>query len=181
MIQTDARSTKVRIQVDLTKTEVTLLDLLQRRLSVRSRADLLQQAYGTFLWIVDEMLANRRIVSVEPDALDQIKRFKELSLPAVQPLLFDHYQYLVTRAEKGQRQAYLKGRNMTVGQLIYTMRANGLSVEAAADDLDLPVAQVREAQAYYEVHRELVEADAEEEKRLLMAQGVQIEPPPVSR
>ena len=70
---------------------------------------------------------------------------------------------------------------MTVSQLVYTMRANGLSVEEAAEDLNLPVEQVREAQAYYEAHRELVEADAEEEKRLLLAQGVQIKPSLVSR
>ena len=92
-----------------------------------------------------------------------------------------YYQYLVTRPEKGRRQAYLKGRNMTVSQLVYTMRANGLSVEEAAEDLNLPIEQVREARAYYEAHRELVEADAEEEKRLLLAQGVQIKPSPVSR
>ena len=92
-----------------------------------------------------------------------------------------HYQYLVTRPEKGRRQAYLKGRNLTVGQLIYTMRANGLSAEEAAADLNLPVAQVHEAQAYYQVHHDLVEADAEEEKRLLLSQGVQIEPSSVSR
>jgi len=42
------------------------------------------------------------------------------------------------------------------------------------------VAQVREAQAYYQVNRELVEADAEDEKRVLLSQGVQIEPSPVS-
>ncbi len=180
MLQTDAKPAKIRIQVDLSKTEATLLDILQRRLSVRSRADLLQQAYGTFLWIVDEMLANRRIISVEPDALDQIGRFKELSLPAVQPLVFEHYQYLVTRPEKGRRQAYLKGRNMTVGQLVYTMRANGFSAEEAAEDFALPVEQVREAQAYYQIHWDLVEADAEEEKRRLLAQGVQIEPSAVS-
>jgi len=48
------------------------LELLQHRLSVRSRADMLQQAYGTFLWIVDEMLAGRRIVSVEPEMMGQL-------------------------------------------------------------------------------------------------------------
>lgn len=180
MLYSEAKSSKVRIQVDLTKPEVALLDLLQRRLSVRSRADLLQQAYGTFLWVVDEMLANRRIVSVEPGTLDQIEKFKELSLPAVQPLLFEHYQYLITRPEKDPKQAYLKGRNMTVGQLIYSMRANGLSAEEAAADFNLPLEQVHEAQAYYQTHRELVEADAEEEKRYLLAQGVQIEPSSVS-
>ena len=43
-----------------------------------------------------------------------------------------HYHYLVTRSKKGRKRAYLKGRNMTVGQLIYTMRANDLSDEEAA-------------------------------------------------
>jgi hypothetical protein len=33
------RQDKVRVQVDLTAAEATLLELLQRRLSVRSRAD----------------------------------------------------------------------------------------------------------------------------------------------
>ena len=91
---------KVRVQVDLSVAEATQLELLQRRLSARSRADLLQQAYGTFLWIVDEMLANRRIVSVEPEGLGRLDRFKELSVPVVEPLIFRHYQYLVARPEK---------------------------------------------------------------------------------
>jgi prevent-host-death family protein len=86
-----------------------------------------------------------------------------------------HYQYLVTRPEKGRKQAYLKGRNMTVSQLIYSMRAEGLNAEEAAADFDLPVEQVHEAQAYYQVHRELVEADAEEEKRSLIEHGKRIQ------
>ncbi|MBM4467854.1 MAG: hypothetical protein FJ014_20280 [Chloroflexi bacterium] len=172
---------KVRVQVDLTAAEATLLELLQRRLSVRSRADLLQQAYGAFLWIVDEMLSGRRIVSVEAGMLDQLERFKELSVPAVEPLVFGHYQYLVTRPEKGRRQPYLKGRNMTVGQLVYKMRANQLSVEQAAEDMDLPVKQVMEAVAYYQVHRDLIESEMEEEKQYLLSQGVELEPRAVPR
>ena len=179
MLQQVNKSEKVRVQVDLSTAQASLLELLQERLSVRSRADLLQQAYGTFFWIVDEMLANRRIISVEPDALAQLERFKELSVPAVQPLVFEHYRYLTARSDSWRKQLYLKGRNMTVGQLVYTMRANNLSAEAAARDMDLPVAQVREAQAYYETHRELIEAEADEEKRYLLSRGVQLEPPTV--
>ena len=172
---------KVRVQVDLPTAEATLLELLQSRLSVRSRADLLQQAYGTFLWIVDEMLSGRRIVSVEAGMLGQLERFKELSVPAVEPLVFGHYQYLVTRPEKGRKQPYLKGRNMTVGQLVYKMRANRLSVEQAAEDMDLPVRQIMEAVAYYQVHRDLIESEMEEEKRYLLSQGVELEPRVVPR
>ena len=167
---------KVRVQVDLTTAEATLLELLQSRLSVRSRADLLQQAYGTFLWIVDEMLSGRRIVSVEAGMLGQLERFKELIVPAVEPLVFGHYQYLITRPEKGRKQPYLKGRNMTVGQLVYKMRANQLSAEQAAEDMDLPVRQVMEAVAYYQIHRDLIESEMEEEKQYLLSQGVELEP-----
>lgn len=167
---------KVRVQVDLTTEQAALLALLEKRLSVRSRADLLQQAYGTFLWIVDEMLSGRRIVSVESEILSRVERFKELSVPAVEPLIFGHYQYLIPRPEKGRKQLYLKGRNMTVGQLVYKMRANRLSAEQAAEDMDLPVKQVMEALTYYQIHRELIESEMEEEKQYLLSHGVKLEP-----
>jgi uncharacterized protein (DUF433 family) len=166
---------RVRVQVDLDSRDARLLEHLASRLSVRSRADLLQQAYGTFLWVVDEMLAGRHIVSVETEALKNVTRFKELSLPAVEPLRFGHYQYLVERPETGRRQLYLTGRNMTVGQLIYKMRANDLDAEAAAKDMDLPLGQVREAEVYYETHRDLIESEFAEERRALHEQGVALE------
>ena len=167
---------RVRVQVDLDSKEVRLLELLATRLSVRSRADLLQQAYGTFLWIVNEMLEGRRIVSVEAQDLKQLDRFKELALPAVEPLRFGHYRYLTERPETGRHQLYLTGRNMTVGQLVYTMRANDLDTEEAAEDMELPLEQVKEAVAYYETHRDLIEAEAEEDRRSLQERGVALEP-----
>jgi uncharacterized protein (DUF433 family) len=70
---------------------------------------------------------------------------------------------------------------MTVGQLVATMHANNLSPEEAADDLDLPLAQIEEALAYYEEHRDLVDGELREEGRRLIADGYAIEPPPVPR
>ena len=171
---------KLRVQVDLDPTEANLLELLQQRLSVRSRADLLQQAYGSFLWVVDEMLAGRRVVSVDTGELARLHKFKELSVPAVAPSLFNHYDYLVARPETGRKQLYLKGRNMTVGQLIYKMRANDLDADDAAEDMDLPLQQVKEAQVYYQTHRELIESEAWEEKQYLSNQGVSFEPEDLS-
>jgi len=170
------RRDKMRVQVDLTPAEATLLRLLEKRLSVRSRADLLQQAYGTFLWVLDEMLAGKHIVSVDDQGLAGLDKFKELSVPAVEPLRFQHYQYLIARPETWRRQLYLKGRNMTVGQLVYTMRADRMSPEEAAEDMDLPLEQVLEALAYYHNHRSLIESEAEEEKRYLVSRGIQLEP-----
>jgi uncharacterized protein (DUF433 family) len=67
--------------------------------------------------------------------------------------------------------AFLKGRNMTVGQLISTMEANGLTVEEAAEDLALPPEQIREAQAYYQTHQTLVDLEAREEAARLDSKG----------
>ncbi|CAN5736726.1 hypothetical protein BH10CHL1_BH10CHL1_14200 [soil metagenome] len=165
---------KVRVQVDLSETEATLLHHLAARLSVRSRADLLQQAYGTFLWILDELLAGRRIVSVDAENLQKLDKYKELSVPAVEPLLFNHYSYLVARPETNYKQLYLKGRNLRVGQLIYTMRANNLTAEEAAADMDLPIAQIREAELYYQINRDLIEQETTEEKQRLHVAEVQL-------
>lgn len=175
------RKDKTRLQVDISAAEADLLELLQQRLSVRSRADLLQQAYGTFLWIVDEMLAGRRVVSVEPGVLDQVPRFKELAIPAVTPVLFEHYRYLVARPDKASAQPYLKGRNMTVGQLVYKMRANELGPEQASADMDLPLEQVLESLAFYSTHQPLVDSEMAEVKQVLLSQGVALEPDVVSR
>ena len=167
---------KVRVQVDLSETEAKLINHLTERLSVRSRADLLQQAYGTYLWVLTERLSGNRIVSVDSENVEKLDRYKELSVPAAEPLLFNHYDHLVVRPESNYKQAYLRGRNMRVGQLIYKMRANGLNAEEAAADMDLPVEQVREAQVYYQINRELIEQEAEEEKMHLIAAGVSLEP-----
>jgi uncharacterized protein (DUF433 family) len=157
------RADRVRVQVDLSQVEVSLLDVLRNRLAVRSRSDLLQQAIGTFLWIVGEMLSGRRIISVTRESLEDLPQYKELSLPALAPSLFNQYEYLIQRPEMGRSQPYLKGRNMTVGQLVVKMRANELTIEEAAADMDLPVAQVREAAAYYEAHRDQVDGEMAEE------------------
>jgi uncharacterized protein (DUF433 family) len=65
---------------------------------------------------------------------------------------------------------------MTVGQLVYRMRANQMTDEQAAQDMDLPLEQVREAMAYYQIHRQLVESEIEEEKQYLLSQGIELEP-----
>ena len=68
---------------------------------------------------------------------------------------------------------------MTVGQLIYTIRANNLSIKEAAEDFDLPIEQVLEAQAYYQTHSDLIASEMAQETLSLLEQGVDLEPTPV--
>ncbi|RME51438.1 MAG: DUF433 domain-containing protein [Caldilineae bacterium] len=158
-----ASTTKHRIQVDVSSEQMQLMDRLIQRLHLRSRAELWREAYATFLWVVNELLSGRRVVSLDAETLSEIDRYKELSLATVQPTIFEHYRYLVARPHPWRRQPCLKGRNMTVGQLVATMKANRLSPEEAAEDLNLPLEQVYEALLYYDLHRDLVEAELREE------------------
>lgn len=86
------------------------------------------------------------------------------------------WTYLVLRPHPWRRQLSIKGRNMTVGQLMSTVRANRLSDEQAADSLGLPLDCIREARAYYDSHRALIELEATEERSRLSRKGYALEP-----
>ena len=106
-------------------------------------------------------------------SLDEIKQlFQRVPILNEQPT----YAYLEARPHRWRKQLYLKGRNITVAQLIYPMRANNLSAEDAAYQLDLPIEQVKEAQLYYQRNKALIEHEADEEKRRLIERGYSLEP-----
>jgi len=100
---------------------------------------------------------------------------KEMREAAVEP-----WQYLVRRQHPWRKQLYIKGRNMTARQLVGSMKANQLDEEAVAADNRVPVEAVREALAYVESNRELLETEAEIERLMLKRGGVARGPQPVS-
>jgi uncharacterized protein (DUF433 family) len=106
-------------------------------------------------------------------ALDRIQHLeKEMSTGNESP----RWRYLIARPHSWRRQLSIKGRNMTVGQLVSTVRANRYTPEQASEDLELPLAAVQEALAYYAEHRDLIELEADEERRRLGQGGLPLEP-----
>jgi len=81
------------------------------------------------------------------------------------------WEHLVRRQHPWRQQLYVKGRNLTARQLVGAMKANQLDAEAAAADNRLPVEAVREALAYVESNRELLETEAEIERLMLQRGG----------
>ena len=67
------------------------------------------------------------------------------------------------RQHPWRRQLFLAGRNMTVRQLVGTVKVNGWSEDEAAKNLDLPVEAVREAFRYANENVKLLTAEAEYE------------------
>jgi uncharacterized protein (DUF433 family) len=84
---------------------------------------------------------------------------------------WSRWQYLIARPHGWRRQLSIKGRNMTVGQLVSTVRANRFTPEQASAELELPVAAIYEALTYHAENRDLIELEATEERRRLKEGG----------
>jgi hypothetical protein len=112
--------------------------------------------------------------------LDEIlNRLKHLE--GENPVEGNGWIYLVERPHPWRRQLSIKGRNLTVGQLMSTVRANALTPEQAGDAFDLPVAAIHEAITYHEQNRSLIELEATEERSRLARKGYKLEPQPLPR
>lgn len=81
------------------------------------------------------------------------------------------WQYLVVRKHPWRKQLYVKGRNMTVRQLVGGMKANKLTEEQAAASYELPVEALREALAYFEANPEVIALDHATEAYLVAQHG----------
>jgi len=120
-----------------------------------------------------------------PDRLDTIesrlRRLEErIDRREMREVAVEPWQYLVRRQHPWRQQLYVKGRNLTARQLVGSMKANQLDEAAAAADNRVSVEAVREALAYVESNRELLETEAEIERLMLKREGVARGPQPVS-
>lgn len=120
----------------------------------------------------------QQIQSQLAEALGRIQHLEE-ELSKGQEI--PRWQYLVVRPHPWRRQLSIKGRNMTVGQLVSTVRANRYTPEQASEELELPLAAIHEALAYYAENRELIQMEASEERRRLSERGYSLEPKALPR
>jgi uncharacterized protein (DUF433 family) len=81
------------------------------------------------------------------------------------------WKHLVVRNHPWRKQLYIKGRNMTVRQLVGGMKANKLTEEQAVQSYDLPVEALREALAYFEANPEVIALDHATEMYLVAQNG----------
>jgi uncharacterized protein (DUF433 family) len=81
------------------------------------------------------------------------------------------YQHLEARPHKWRKQLWIKGRNMCVWHLLTSMWAERMTPEEVAKDYGLPVEAALEALDYYEKNKEIVHADAEQEKQWMREHG----------
>ena len=75
------------------------------------------------------------------------------------------WQYLEPRPSSWRQQLYIKGRKLTAFTVWSDMIVNEMTPEEVADSKNLPRAAVKEAIAYCETNRQLLEQEAKAERR----------------
>ena len=98
---------------------------------------------------------------------------------ALREIPAEPWKHLVSRRHPWRKQLYIKGRNMTVRQLIGGVKANQFTEEQAAANYHLPVEAIREALAYFEANPEVIDLDAAHERYLRKQRGEGRGPQPV--
>ena len=86
------------------------------------------------------------------------------------------WQYLEKRSSSWRKQLHFKGRRLRPFTVWSTMQVEKMTPEEAAYNWDLSLDEVAEAIAYCETNQDLLQQDAEAERRYLEARGINLEP-----
>jgi uncharacterized protein (DUF433 family) len=86
------------------------------------------------------------------------------------------WQYLEKRPHPWRQQLYLKGRRVKASVIYSDMMINQETLEAAAENWDLPLAAIQEVIEYCQTHLKLLQKEAREERRRLEEKGISLEP-----
>lgn len=151
-----------RQNFNVTPDEEAELNRLRESLGVSSVKEAILRATRTMLTLAREIEEGRRLYTADAQG-----RETRLLLPDIEAAHASRWNYLTQRPHSWKRQLYVKGRRLTAANVWYDMRANGMTVEQAAENWELPVEAVHEIVAYCSTHQDLIGMEADEEKRSL--------------
>ena len=100
----------------------------------------------------------------------------QLLIPELETVGENEWQFLVLRPHLWQRQLHVKGRRLPASTVWREMQINQLSEAEAAENWNLPLAAIREIVRYCNANRDLLDMEADEERRRLLEEGVALEP-----
>ena len=164
-----ATNTK-RINFDATPEQEARLDALKDAMQAASLEDAVMRASSVLLVLARELAGGKRIYLGE-----RRESSERLVLPELEPLS-GNWRWLVSRPHPWRRQLWVKGRRLLASQVWGDIRTNGLTVEQAAEDFDLPPEAVEEILRYCESNATLIALEADEERHRLQDAGVPFAP-----
>ncbi|HLK59721.1 MAG TPA: hypothetical protein VKU00_24380 [Chthonomonadaceae bacterium] len=166
-----ASLTVKRQNFNVTPEEEAELQRLREVLAAPSIKDALLRATRILLTLTQEVQEGKRIYSA-----DRNGNQTRLLLPDIEAAQTTAWKYLAPRPHSWKRQFFVKGRRLTAANVWYDMLANQMTPEEAAYNWDLPLEAIEEIIRYCEENRDLIEMEADEEKRFLQEKGVPLTP-----
>ena len=129
-------------------------------------SDAVTAALDTFQWVLEARRRGKRVIATDPGNLPDA--YEEPVIAGL-PVSGHDWTWLVRRDHSWRRQLWIKGRNLTAGDLARTIEIEEWTAERAAQEFDIPLEAVVEARRYAETARELI--SAEEAENRIVAQG----------
>lgn len=165
-----------RQNFNITPEQEAELAWLREAIEAPTTKDAILRAVRVFAMLARETRRGQRLYLRDKDG-----QLSQLLIPELQPAETDDYIYLVARPHPWRKQLYVKGQRLRAYDVWMEMLTNQETVEEAAQSWDLPVGAIREIVRYCESHRDLLAMEADEERRRLLEQGVNLEPATADR
>jgi uncharacterized protein (DUF433 family) len=86
------------------------------------------------------------------------------------------WQFLEKRQYAWRQQLYLKGQRIKASVVYSDMLVNHETPEEAAENWGIPLAAIYEIMEYCQTNQQLLDQEAQEERRRLETKGVRLEP-----
>jgi uncharacterized protein (DUF433 family) len=151
-----------RLQIEIRPEDELLMAQIRRAFGGDSDAEATRRLLALFKRIVSA-IEGGGILSIVPAGDDRAVDFAPELTISVRPEV--RYRFLMPSSHPWRRQLVLKGRRMTVGNLLGSMQAEGWTAERTAQEYDLPLQAVLEALEYGTHNEVLLQAEAAEERR----------------
>ena len=162
-----------RQNFDITPEQEAEIALLQQAFGVGSAKDAILKSVHLSLVLAQEVKGGKRLCFIDQRHNGSIT---EVLLPELETVGAASWLYLVERPHSWKKQLFIKGRKITAAQVWLDMQTNRLSVADAAENWDLPLDAVREIIRYCEQNRDLLSAEAAEERLNLAQNRVNLTP-----
>jgi hypothetical protein len=159
-----------RANFDVTPEQQARLEELKDAMRASSLKDAVLRTSAVMLLLARELADGKHLYLGE-----RRESADRLVLPELEPLS-PPWRWLVARPHPWRRQLWVKGRRLLASQIWNDMRANALTAEQVAEDLDLPVEAVDEIVRYCEANAALIALEADEERQQLGDAGVALAP-----
>ena len=164
-----ARAFTKRQNFNVTPEQEAEIAWLREALDAPTTKDAILRAVRIAAVLSSEAQAGKLLMLKTPNGSAERLVIPELERPAR-----TGWKYLVQRAHPWRRQLSMKGRRLLAATVWRDMLANGQTPLEAAEEWGIPVEAVEEATRWCEANRELIEMEAQEERRRLASKGVSI-------